>query len=136
MHPCTQIPTNKIFLSFYLTNKQELKSIRRSRHTHAHSSPLSHCKCQKPHNSVSCYTHTHITLSLWPVAIDSQALPISDNQPINELCSISQAPAAGSYCCKMCVCGCVCEWQDDGMWVFVSMCYLIGALRAELESHI
>lgn len=36
------------------------------------------------------------------------------------------------------VCGhaSVCEWQDDGMCVFVSMCYSIGALRAELQPHI
>lgn len=85
-------------------------------------------------------TH-NITISLWPVAIDFQALPISDNQTINELCSISRAPAApGSSAARwVCVCGCsvwVCVSGRVMGCVFLCLCYLIGALRAELQSHI
>lgn len=114
--------------SLCLSNAQinKLKSISRKRH--AHTQLTSHYQCTKSHKSVSIPHRVTNTISLWPAAIDFQALSISDNQPINELCSISQAtpPVLQDLCVHRCLS--VCIWQSDGMCVFVSMCHLIGAL--------
>lgn len=74
-------------------------------------------------------------LPLWPLSIDFQALPISDDQTINELCSISLSHSTWYLLQDVCVCAssCVCEWQ----WrdVCFCACHLIGSLSAELQSH-
>lgn len=63
---------------------------------------------KSPTNLTPCYTHTHthITFSLRPPAIDFQALPISDDQTIDELRSISRPTAPGisaAPCVPVCV---------------------------------
>lgn len=85
------------------------------RHT-KQSSPLS--PLSKIQNPLQIWlpatrTHTHITFSLRPPAIDFQALPISDDQTIDELRSISQPTAPGisaAPCVYVCVLVQLCLW--------------------------
>lgn len=65
----------------------------------------------KPHTNLTythvahqMNTHTHHHISLRPVAMDFQALPISDNLIINGLSSISHGPARVGWCVWWDVC--------------------------------
>lgn len=93
----------------------------------AHLCP--HCPKPKiPHKSDSLlHRHTHITFSLRPPAIDFQALPISDDQTIDELRSISQPTAPGisaALCVYVCVLVQLCLWvaRWRGVCVFLYPC--------------
>lgn len=121
-------------------------SIQRNWDTQTHKNKAHLCPhCPKPkipHKSDSLLqTHTHITFSLRPPAIDFQALLISDDQTIDELRSISQPTAPGisaAPCVYVCVLVQLCLWVERwrGVCVSLPMWYLIGALRAELHFYI
>lgn len=78
-------------------------------HTHAHFAPASFSKPMTPQTSLPT---AHITISPQPLAIDFQALPISCDQPINNLRSISRASCYLLW--DVCVCRDVRERDSGG----------------------